>query len=103
MVPSGLPSTHTTCRTAVPAAACSSRPANCASHTATRQPESASTCAICPAAAVLYTENGTAPRWNAAVSARWNSGRLVIISAIVSPRPVPSRASPAAIWRTRSA
>src|SRR6266571_2508751 len=48
-------------------------------------------------------ENGTAPRWNAAVSTRWNSGRLVIISATVSPWPTPSPARPAATPWTRLA
>src|SRR4051812_39996573 len=39
----------------------------------------------------------------AAVSARWNSGRLVSISPTVSPRLTPSAASPAAMRRTPSA
>src|SRR6266702_7465162 len=103
IVPSGLPSTHTTCSTAVPSLTASSRPANCSSQTTTRLPALDNTCVICSAAKVLYTENGTAPRWNAAVSTRWNSGRLVIISATVSPLRTPSPASPAAISRTRPA
>ncbi len=37
------------------------------------------------------------------MSTRLNSGRLVIINATVSPRPMPSAASPPAIRRTRSA
>ena len=39
----------------------------------------------------------------AAASAKWNSGRLTIISATVSSLPTPSAASPAATARTRSA
>ncbi len=48
-------------------------------------------------------ENGTAPRWKAAVSTRWNCGPLAIISATVSPLRSPSPARPAAISRTRPA
>src|SRR3954452_18355515 len=39
----------------------------------------------------------------AAASAKWNSGRLTIITATVSPLPTPSAARPAATDRTRSA
>ena len=103
VVPSGRPSTHTTCWTAVPGRTASSRGANSCSQITTGLPALASTCLICSTARVLQTENGAAPRWNAAVSTRWNSGRLVIISATVSPRPTSSPASPAAIRRTLAA
>src|SRR6476469_6271487 len=48
-------------------------------------------------------EKGAAPRCMIAASARWNSGRLLSISATVVPRPTPILASPAASSDTRSA
>jgi hypothetical protein len=48
-------------------------------------------------------ENGAAPRCSAAVSTRWNSGRLVSSTPTVSPWPTPRAANPAASLRTRSA
>ena len=55
----------------------------------------------CSGEGVLYIENGRAPRCIAAASTRWNSGRLVSISASRSPRRSPRAWRPAAIRRTR--
>src|SRR5215204_6451324 len=81
----------------------STRSRNCSSTTATRAPESRSRNATCSGEDVLYIENGRAPRCIAAASTRWNSGRLVSISASVSPRRSPRAWRPPAMRRTRSA
>lgn len=102
IVPSASASTQTIRSTAVPSTASRTTGRNCSSQTMTLFPALPNTYFNCSGASGLYTENGVALACSAAVSTRWNSGRLVSMMPTVSPWRTPSFARPEAIRRTRS-